>query len=229
MILRRIAQSIRSRDWFTLSIEFAIVVAGVFLGIQMANWNEARSDRVLERVMLESLQRDFENIVRGDVERYERTIAAPDHLAALINAIRSGEEPARSIVWPGVEAALVAYAATPPSPTYGELLATGRLSRLTNASLRRALAEFDRSRLNEDGMLVFLVELSYGSPLYAHVDLDSSDIGLGISGTYRWEGLTQTLPYLQERILWTSALANWRRNSRQHAEQILELIESELK
>ncbi len=229
MILRRIAQSIRSRDWFTFSIEFAIVVAGVFLGIQMANWNEARSNRALEGVMLESLQRDFENIVRGDVERYERTIAAPDHLAALINAIRSGEEPTRSIVWPGVEAALLTYATTPPSPTYGELLATGRLSRLTNASLRRALAEFDRSRLSEDRAVGLLIELSAGSPLYDHVDLDTFLAGMSISGTYSWEGLTETLPYLQERIIWTSALANWRRISRQQAAQVLELIEGELK
>jgi len=39
MILRRVAKSIRARDWFSFSIEFAIVVAGVFIGIQVANWN----------------------------------------------------------------------------------------------------------------------------------------------------------------------------------------------
>jgi len=228
MILRRIARSIRTRDWFTFSIEFAIVVAGVFLGIQTANWNEARSDRALERVLVESLQRDFGNIVRGDVERYEHTTAAPDDLTALIDAIRSGEEPARSVVWPGLEAALLAYATTPPSPTYGELLSTGRLSRLTNVSLRRALAEFNRRRLNEDGVAPYLVELSYGSPLYAHVDLDTFETGLGISGTYRWEGLTGTLPHLQERVIYLHALANWRRNSRRHAEEVLALIEGEL-
>jgi hypothetical protein len=42
MILRRIAESVRARDWFTFTIEFAIVVAGVFIGIQVANWNAVR-------------------------------------------------------------------------------------------------------------------------------------------------------------------------------------------
>ncbi|MAK62760.1 MAG: hypothetical protein CMK09_17460 [Ponticaulis sp.] len=43
MILRRIAQSIRKQDWFTVVIETLIVVFGVFIGLQVNNWNEARA------------------------------------------------------------------------------------------------------------------------------------------------------------------------------------------
>jgi len=64
MILRRIAQSIRSRDWFTFSIEFAIVVAGVFLGIQVANWNEARVERARERVLLGELRAEVAEAIK---------------------------------------------------------------------------------------------------------------------------------------------------------------------
>jgi len=42
MILRRIVESLRARDWFTVAIELVIVVLGVFIGIQMANGNEER-------------------------------------------------------------------------------------------------------------------------------------------------------------------------------------------
>jgi hypothetical protein len=59
MILRRIAEAIRTRDWFTFSIEFAIVVAGVFIGIQVANWNEARKFAAQEQSYLEQLREEI--------------------------------------------------------------------------------------------------------------------------------------------------------------------------
>ena len=42
MILRRLADSIRRQDWFVVLLEIFIVVVGVFIGIEVANWNEAR-------------------------------------------------------------------------------------------------------------------------------------------------------------------------------------------
>jgi hypothetical protein len=59
MILRRIAESIRARDWFTVVIEFAIVVAGVFIGIQVANWNEARKFAAQEQSYLAQLREEI--------------------------------------------------------------------------------------------------------------------------------------------------------------------------
>jgi hypothetical protein len=42
MFMRRITTRLRQQDWLAVTIEFALVVAGVFLGIQVANWNDAR-------------------------------------------------------------------------------------------------------------------------------------------------------------------------------------------
>lgn len=56
MLLRRIAESIRARDWFTFTIEFVIVVAGVFIGIQVANWNEERKFAAQEQSYLWQLR-----------------------------------------------------------------------------------------------------------------------------------------------------------------------------
>ena len=43
MILRRLTDALRKQDWFTVVIETLIVVLGVFLGLQVNNWNEARA------------------------------------------------------------------------------------------------------------------------------------------------------------------------------------------
>ena len=45
MILRRLVTSIRKQDWFAVVIETLIVVMGVYLGIQLGNWNAARQQQ----------------------------------------------------------------------------------------------------------------------------------------------------------------------------------------
>ncbi|NVJ65942.1 MAG: hypothetical protein HWE16_05585 [Gammaproteobacteria bacterium] len=60
MLLRRITQHIKNQNWFAVFIDFVIVVVGVFIGIQVANWNEERADRVLEAQFLKRLYEDTE-------------------------------------------------------------------------------------------------------------------------------------------------------------------------
>lgn len=45
MIRRRIAEHLKAQNWFAVAIDFVIVVIGVFVGIQVSNWNAARADR----------------------------------------------------------------------------------------------------------------------------------------------------------------------------------------
>jgi hypothetical protein len=42
MILQRISDAFRRQDWFTVTVETLIVVLGVFLGLQINNWNTGR-------------------------------------------------------------------------------------------------------------------------------------------------------------------------------------------
>jgi len=59
MILNRISNAIRKQDWFTVILEFVIVVVGIFVGLQANEWALERQDRkqelaALERLFLES-------------------------------------------------------------------------------------------------------------------------------------------------------------------------------
>ena len=45
MILRRLSQSIKEQNWTAIIIEFVLLVSGVFLGIQVSNWNAARLEQ----------------------------------------------------------------------------------------------------------------------------------------------------------------------------------------
>ena len=45
MLLRRITEHVKTQNWLAVGIDFAIVVVGVFIGIQVSNWNDALGDR----------------------------------------------------------------------------------------------------------------------------------------------------------------------------------------
>jgi len=85
MILRRVTEHVKAQNWFAVGIDFLIVVVGVFLGIQVANWNNLRIDRANERVYLEALAED----VRKDLADIEVTIAVETtRISALDHLIR---------------------------------------------------------------------------------------------------------------------------------------------
>jgi hypothetical protein len=56
MILRRIATHLRAQNWTTVAIELAIVISGVFIGIQAANWNQDRQQRDHTTLLLSQVQ-----------------------------------------------------------------------------------------------------------------------------------------------------------------------------
>lgn len=45
MLLRRLSRHIGEQDWLAVVLDFFIVVLGVFIGVQLGNWNGARADR----------------------------------------------------------------------------------------------------------------------------------------------------------------------------------------
>lgn len=59
MILRRIIEHVGHQNWTAVTLDFVIVVAGVFVGLQVSNWNEARGDRADEITYLEALNEDI--------------------------------------------------------------------------------------------------------------------------------------------------------------------------
>lgn len=44
-MIRRIREHVAQHNWFAVAVDLAIVVVGVFLGMQVSNWNQARVDR----------------------------------------------------------------------------------------------------------------------------------------------------------------------------------------
>ena len=84
MILRRVTKHVKDQNWFAVGIDFFIVVVGVFIGIQVANWNDARSDARAERALLERLHDEISQAQAFDVATRARFI--DERLENLISA-----------------------------------------------------------------------------------------------------------------------------------------------
>ncbi len=61
MILRRFTEHVNEQNWFAVFIDLVVVVVGIFLGLQVTQWNDAREDVRWER--------EFYLDLKGDLSR----------------------------------------------------------------------------------------------------------------------------------------------------------------
>jgi len=89
MLLRRITQHVRNQNWFAVFIDFFIVVVGVFIGIQVANWNEERKLKQFETVVLKELLITFEDNIHSLTEDFELNQRAIDSNQFITHALEN--------------------------------------------------------------------------------------------------------------------------------------------
>ena len=143
MILQRLATSIRKQDWVTVVIETLIVVFGVFIGLQVNNWNGERADRALERIYIERLTDDLSE----DVRRIDWLINIYETKQRLLLVLRDGPVSAALAGDPKEAALDLSYTewkgiSGPRRGTYDELIGSGNLSLVQDVVLRNVLSDY---------------------------------------------------------------------------------------
>jgi hypothetical protein len=63
MILRRLSANLKAQNWTAIAIEFVIVVMGVFVGVQVSNWNQARIERAETQRLLMRIEPEIDQII----------------------------------------------------------------------------------------------------------------------------------------------------------------------
>ena len=136
MILRRLAQNLKQQNWTAIWIEFVLLVAGVFLGLQVSNWNEERETKQRAAVFTERLRDDLrkEAWAYEDLIQYSRETNASQRrvLDALAGDVALSED----------QFLISAYRATQYiynvrfRATYDELVSTGAIGLISDDKLR---------------------------------------------------------------------------------------------
>lgn len=73
MLLRSISKHVKDQNWFAVGLDFFIVVFGVFVGLQVSNWNDAQSSKRKEDTYLVELRAEVVDNDRVNSDRLELT------------------------------------------------------------------------------------------------------------------------------------------------------------
>jgi hypothetical protein len=143
MILRRIIAHFRKQEWTAIGLDFVIVVVGVFLGIQVSNWNEAAASRRAESAYLSQLQGDLQRIegeVRDQIEFEQFQGRLAGAVFDLVQHDRTADRSRRI----GVALSALTQRRTlrTESPTFVDLQSSGNLEIISNPELRADMISY---------------------------------------------------------------------------------------
>lgn len=144
MLLRSITQHVKDQNWFAVGIDFVIVVIGVYIGIQVSNWNDEVRVQSLEASYLSRVADEL----RSNIEMFEseasfsresRSVLS-DFIASIDSETSSDTDlvsHTRKYLSTGVF-----YAKFRPShATFDELKSTGNLDIIQNKEIRETLVD----------------------------------------------------------------------------------------
>ena len=141
MILRRVIAHFRKQEWTAIALDFLIVVIGVFVGLQVNNWNEAVNDRQREKAVLRAMLEDISVTSRSLQEFLDINIAGSESLKALADHIDDRTNPLPlAEIDNHVFLGLFQYPSLILSlATYEELKNTGKLDLVLDRDLRKRM------------------------------------------------------------------------------------------
>ncbi len=140
-------RQLKRQDWMAVAIEFVIVVFGVFFGLQVSEWNQARLDRAMERAYIARISSDIARSRAQIVESNEAMRVQADRATLALRALDTCQVPpadrdtfARALYNLGKF-----DTATLDETALDELKSTGRSSVLRSVALREALSALSRA------------------------------------------------------------------------------------
>ncbi len=143
MLLRRVAEHVRVQNWTAIALDFLVVVGGIFVGLQVSNWNDARLLRVEEGLLLARLSADFETIdrrLKSHIDEYFHNMVS---IEVVIHVVDSDTAIAPTDF--STQLDRVTQVTAPPnrSATFAEMASAGKVDLVHDDNLRRALVVFD--------------------------------------------------------------------------------------
>jgi hypothetical protein len=149
MILRRVIKHFRDQEWTAIFLDFLIVVVGVFVGLQVQQWNEARVDRRLGAYYVSRLTADLQNdLTRTDrIGRYYAAVlASAERTLALLDKPDANAQ----------ELVINAYRATEitidtqTDKTWNQILSSGHMGLLPRTFLQSNIGDYYSLELAQD-------------------------------------------------------------------------------
>lgn len=147
MIIRRMAEAIRTQNWFTVIVEIFIVVIGIFLGLQVSEWNDERQEQQQQH----RYQLSFKSDLQSEMADIQSRIVYQALQAERVSYVREvlGKEalPDEAISQEIIIALYLAtfeWVASVSDITVSELISSGKLHLIGDLSFRKDVQSFYR-------------------------------------------------------------------------------------
>ena len=155
-MLRRFRERLRAQDWFGVSIELVIVVVGVFLGMQVTNWNAERVERRAGRSYVERIRADLGRNEQALEARIAYYLQVKKHALAALAAF---DRPKAELGEPFLVDAFQASQILSPildKSTYVELISAGAMNSIPDVAVRRQIASFYQNLSASEEILAYI-------------------------------------------------------------------------
>ena len=144
MILRRVIAHFKKQEWTAIFLDSLIVVMGVFVGMQVNNWNAARVDRVRAHDYLQRIASDLDADIATYTDRlgFWRQVAV--YGAQGLDYAETGEAKGASqweLLLAFFQSSQVAEYYTTQT-TYDELTSAGEIGLIADTGFRNDLAQY---------------------------------------------------------------------------------------
>ena len=144
MLLRRVIEHVKTQNWTAIAIDFVIVVTGVFIGIQVANYNEERKLAKQREATVERLHDEAEAIIgyfQPMLWWYDTLNSArSEAIGRMVDNDWAGAD--LDQMRQGISSITLYPSATPPRSTYDEVISTGLFAELGDPALRKAISDY---------------------------------------------------------------------------------------
>jgi hypothetical protein len=144
MILRKIAQAIRSHDWFVVVVELLVVVIGLMMAFQVDRWRDAREESRQEQSYIEHLRADIEADIPAIQFAIDLQSIRLDFVELLMGVL---DHPESALDRPveflaAVDQAAFTYTPTLASHTFEDLRSTGNMKLIGSRELKDSLYDY---------------------------------------------------------------------------------------
>jgi hypothetical protein len=144
MLLRRVIEHVRDQNWTAVAIDFVIVVIGVFIGIQVSNWNASRADDARSQHYMLRLQDDLQSDVTRLEDRLSFWNQVLDYGRRGLAFAETGAATDNDR-WPYILAFFQASQVAEfqvKDTTFSELKSAGELALISDPELRSTVADY---------------------------------------------------------------------------------------
>ena len=189
MILRRFTKHLTDQNWFAVGLDVLVVITGIFLGLQVTNWNEERKNIFEEQSYLQRIQADLDDSLQHQSHEMKRAGDDMDALQYLIQQLEADtyKEANKGLMLEGLDSTSSIFFPITNFTTIREMQSSGKLILIRDLELRTALggleSSFDLAMAQTNRALSTLPAFQ---PFFAHLMHYSPDAGPGRSKIWEY-------------------------------------------